>query len=241
MSISFKCSQCGKDYVVSDGLAGKSAICKGCGARMTVPGEPSELHTEVVPAEVGSGPGEPSLTDATAIGAGATAAPSGTPFSGPRFSPSKPPSSGGGAGRFIVLAIVVGLAVVGGIRKLGLSSKSDVRAFHQRQYDLGQQFVAGLKGIKDVASAKAASGPIKGTLQQMTENLEKNGRKKGKKTDIDEVSAEFQPKNQQLESQVMQEMMRVAVIPGALDALDISEPLERLSKLEEEMGKEGKK
>jgi hypothetical protein len=39
MPISFSCGQCGKDYVVSDGLAGKRAVCKACGNRMTIPGE----------------------------------------------------------------------------------------------------------------------------------------------------------------------------------------------------------
>ena len=38
MPISFSCGQCRKDYVVSDGLAGKKAVCKQCGNRMVVPG-----------------------------------------------------------------------------------------------------------------------------------------------------------------------------------------------------------
>jgi hypothetical protein len=38
MPISFSCGQCGKDYVVSDGLSGKRAVCKACGNRMTIPG-----------------------------------------------------------------------------------------------------------------------------------------------------------------------------------------------------------
>ncbi len=40
MPISFSCGQCGKDYAVSDGLAGKRATCKACGNKMTVPGGP---------------------------------------------------------------------------------------------------------------------------------------------------------------------------------------------------------
>ncbi len=40
MPISFSCGQCGKDYAVSDGLAGKRATCKACGFKMTVPGGP---------------------------------------------------------------------------------------------------------------------------------------------------------------------------------------------------------
>ena len=39
MPISFQCGQCNKPYVVSDGLAGKKAMCKQCGNRMTIPGD----------------------------------------------------------------------------------------------------------------------------------------------------------------------------------------------------------
>ena len=41
MPISFTCGQCGKDYVVSDGLAGKRAKCKACNHPMTIPGKPA--------------------------------------------------------------------------------------------------------------------------------------------------------------------------------------------------------
>ena len=41
MPISFSCGQCGKDYMVSDALAGKRAVCKACDFRMTVPGGPA--------------------------------------------------------------------------------------------------------------------------------------------------------------------------------------------------------
>ncbi|HEY2156320.1 MAG TPA: hypothetical protein VGH33_11870 [Isosphaeraceae bacterium] len=44
MPISFSCGQCGKDYLVSDGLAGKRAMCKACNFRMTVPGEPATVE-----------------------------------------------------------------------------------------------------------------------------------------------------------------------------------------------------
>jgi hypothetical protein len=37
MPIGFSCGQCGKDYLVSDGLAGKRAVCKACGNRMVIP------------------------------------------------------------------------------------------------------------------------------------------------------------------------------------------------------------
>lgn len=244
MSISFSCSQCGKDYVVSDGLAGKSAICKACGARMTVPGAAAVAAGDVPAPADAYGLDDPppaAPPPADPMGSPLSASPVPKKFGSPTYTPSKPPRSGGGIGRFIGLAVVIGFMVLGAIGRMGLSSKSEVRAFHQKQFELGEQFVAGLKGIKDVASAKAASGPIRNTLQQMTENLEKNGRKKGRKNDVDSVAAEYKPKNAMLEQQVMAEMMRVAMIPGALDALDINEPLERLSKLETSIGQEADK
>jgi hypothetical protein len=42
MPISFACGQCGKSYSVSDGLAGKRAVCKACNNRMVIPGEPAD-------------------------------------------------------------------------------------------------------------------------------------------------------------------------------------------------------
>jgi DNA-directed RNA polymerase subunit RPC12/RpoP len=48
MPISFSCGQCGKDYLVSDGLAGKKAVCKACNHRMTVPGEPATARPTAV-------------------------------------------------------------------------------------------------------------------------------------------------------------------------------------------------
>ena len=39
--IAFRCGNCGHDFQVDDGLAGKKGRCKTCGAGFTVPGSPS--------------------------------------------------------------------------------------------------------------------------------------------------------------------------------------------------------
>jgi hypothetical protein len=41
MPIDFACSGCGQKYRVGDQLAGRVAVCRHCGARMTVPGAPA--------------------------------------------------------------------------------------------------------------------------------------------------------------------------------------------------------
>jgi hypothetical protein len=51
MPISFSCVQCNKDYVVSDALAGKRAVCKACGNRMTIPGDGVAVATVAAPAQ----------------------------------------------------------------------------------------------------------------------------------------------------------------------------------------------
>lgn len=234
MAISFACSQCGKDYVVSDGLAGKSAICKACGARMTVPGDAANAEaSEAVPIAEETAP--PEATGPAAV------APAPRKFAaGPTFAPAKPAGSRG-AGRVVWLIVIVGAAVFGGLRGAGLTSKSDVRAFHQRLYDLHTQLVATLKGVKDVPTAKAASGPAKQTLQQLIDLLDKEGRKKGRKADIKAITDEFQPKMEAVNQEFLHEYLRISLIPEAIEALDISDLMERFGKVGEELSKADKK
>jgi hypothetical protein len=228
MAISFKCSQCGNDYAVSDGLAGKSAICKACGARMTVPGGPGLAAEPSVdmPADV-VGLDEPESVDPTII-AGAPRRPAARVFTP---SPSaaglqpvdapKAPASGGGSGKLIRLLVIVAAVGVAIYSRAGRSTKTDVRAFHQQQVDFMQRINDTLKSVKDVPSAKAASGPLKQHFQEMKDFTEKNRNKKANKADVDAVEAEFRPREEALQKQLVEEMIRVAVIPGVSEALDL--------------------
>jgi hypothetical protein len=210
MAISFSCGQCGNDYVVSDGLAGKSAICKACGARMTVPGSGgpagTEAPTEVAPSE-----------DATP--AAPPAAPVTRPNAPPRPASTSSPSGGGRTLiRLLVFAAAVGVALYS---RMGRSTKTDVRAFHQRQVELLERVQASLKGVKDVPSAKAASGPLNQTFRELREFEAQHKDKKARKTDIDAVQKEFGPREEALQKEITGEMFRVAIIPGAMEALDL--------------------
>jgi hypothetical protein len=228
MAISFSCSQCGNDYVVSDGLAGKSAICKACGARMTVPGEPGLAAEPSVdmPADV-VGIEEPESVDPTTI-AGAPRRPAARVFTP---SPSaaglqpvgapKPQASGGGSGKLIRLVVLVAAVGIAIYSRAGRSTKTDVRAFYQQQVNLNQRMNDILKDVKDVPSAKAASGPLNQVFREQKEFDEKIRSKKANKADIEAAEAEFGPKKEALQKQFIEEMIRVAVIPGASEALDL--------------------
>jgi hypothetical protein len=237
MSISFSCGQCGKDYVVSDNLAGKSAICKACGARMTVPG----VEEAAAPADAyGLDEAESSFSPASAAAAPSPDAPEAPPRR-PVFGATKPkpPVSGGRGSRAIGILIGIIVAVVLGLRGgLSMTSKSEIQAYNQRQLDLVQQVVTSLQAVKDVESAKAASGSIKESFDQLADHVQKNAKKKGRKKDIEAVNAEFQPRIEAAGQQMMQELLRISLIPGASEALDLQGSLDKLGKLEGELGKE---
>lgn len=228
MSISFQCSQCGKDYVVSDGLAGKSAICKACGARMTVPGDAT------------AGGKEPATADSTES-APPLAAPAPTAKAPEHrsFALTKPSGSGpGGVGRLVWVVVVIGAAVFGAMSRMNLSSKSDVRAFFQGLVEADQQILDALKGVKDVESAKAASAPLNDIYRRKIDLVEKNRHKKGRTKDIEAATAEYKTQLESIQGQTGHEAIRVMLIPGAWDALDIKAAIERLETISEEVSKE---
>ena len=78
-----------------------------------------------------------------------------------------------------------------------------------------------LKDVKDVPSAKAASGPLNQVLREQKDFDEKIRNKKANKADIAAAEAEFGPKQEALQKQFIEEMIRVAVIPGVSEALDL--------------------
>jgi hypothetical protein len=82
MPITFSCGQCGKVYVVSDGLEGKKAACKACGNRMVVPG--GEVQPSAEPAPVASRPSSAAARPASSAPRTAPARPDSPPM---RFAP----------------------------------------------------------------------------------------------------------------------------------------------------------
>ncbi len=268
MPISFTCGQCGKDYIVSDGLAGKRAMCKACGNRMQIPGD-SAVDAVAVSAPVArsSSPSRPAAApppreaprpaaddlyglDEAPLPlpprAGLGASPADEPEApkkkkkkGGLFSSggAKPKMDAGGLNVGLIVRVVLLLAAVGfGLfRTFGLSSKGEVEKIAVRQLDLTDRFSDTLRSIDSVAAANLQSAKLKEILRLMTENLEKNRNKKARQSDIDAVAQRLQGRADAAKQRLMTEMTRVAMIPGALQKLDIQAPLEKLAHLEQQL------
>lgn len=92
MPINFQCPECGQSYRLGDQLAGQHALCKSCGAAITVP--------EAVSAEVSEVEDGPTVLDfADVVEEPGVPAPvrSDNPYQAPRASPptSRAPQAGG--------------------------------------------------------------------------------------------------------------------------------------------------
>jgi hypothetical protein len=262
MPISFSCGQCGKDYVVSDALSGKRAVCKACGNRMTIPGEAVTATAPVsatAPQAARSSPQpapahEPPVGDVYGFDEAPSALPplmprTGSPAAeeesaGPVLKKKKKKSSGSsfqftgvgvGGIRGIVVLVVIGLGIIGRLG-LGLTSRSDIQAFHQKLIQQRAELTTTLKSIKSAATAKAASPRVKQLLVEMTQHLKNNGKKKGRKEDIKQAVGQFQAKHASDMQVLTQEFTRIAVIPGALAALDIQTELEALDQVANDLG-----
>ena len=248
--------------MVSDGLAGKKAMCKECGNKMVVPGASGGISAGGAAPVPRARPVPPPETDIYGLNEEPSALP--TMAWKPAVAESmespvkKKPrkkgffsmgggkksagSSGGGMSGLSILRLVIGIAVAAffGIRGLGLSSSTEVRAVLVRQLDMSDEFVAALDGIKSTPDAAAASPRILDILNRMQVNLESNRTKKARINDINRIARELKPRAEAMKGRLTSSMMRVAMIPGALAALNIEGPLQRLAALEEELGREGK-
>jgi hypothetical protein len=288
MPISFSCSQCGKDYLVSDGLAGKKAVCKACNNRMMIPGtaasSPATQRTGSPRAANGPAPAArpvssrgPAAPTARPVPVarvpepaediyGLDEAPAPLPPMMPRsagvaeataseppvkkkkkkgfFSSGKKASaksfqySGVGTGPVRLIAIIVGVvaAAVGGF---GLASKSEVEKFAQEVVATTHKATAILQTVHDVGSAGAASAPMKQALEAMIGTFERNRNRKANKRDITEVSRRYRPQIEAAGMQFQRECQRVAMIPGALLALNIQSEISRLEAVEAEAARQG--
>lgn len=68
MAIRFACTQCGKKYEVEDKFAGRGMACKGCGARLSVPGQAQGARpAQAAAAEAGAPGANPPARTATPL------------------------------------------------------------------------------------------------------------------------------------------------------------------------------
>ncbi len=293
MSIPFKCSQCGKDYLVSDALAGKRAVCKACNNRMTIPGGAAPAPSPAPmaqarpvsapsarPAAARSAPARPATANASTIPTakvisrgpepahdiyGLDEAPAPLPPMMPRtpgadptvaeapakkkkkkgfFSGGKKKASSGGGFQFsggvgVIRLIVIVVAAVGGaVGGWGLLPKSAVESFHTTLIAQRAELSGVLHSIQSADSARAAAPRVQEILTRMTKHLEDNGFKKGRKEDIQEINARYAMKHQADAQRLVGEFSRIAMIPGALDALGIQAQIQRLDAVEKRLQRE---
>jgi hypothetical protein len=162
--------------------------------------------------------------------------------------PSRPQSSGGGQATVkiilrVVLGVVGGLAgLVGaavgipGLRSLvtpGWSSRSQIEVFIKRQADLTNELTGILRTVTDVPTATEKSSRANATVRKLTENLRSNKDRKGNQKDIDDLKQKYAFQQRQALQDFTGEIQRIAMIPGALDALAIQETLMEQAAIEE--------
>jgi hypothetical protein len=245
MPISFACPGCQKNYVVSDGLAGKGATCKACGGRMVVPGAVA-VAASPVPAPASAARPKPPAADI--YGLDDEPAPASLP---PRASASwanraeepaprrvtskkKAKKSGGGfslsgIGTGGIRAVIfIGLLIVGFLNRSALTPRSSVQEFFQRELTFLQQQATLLHEVTDVPSAKAAAPRLNELIINHAQLLESYIGKKALEKDIKDVENELAPLTKMSVDALLAEQERISKIPGVVEALDIKRAYTRL-------------
>jgi hypothetical protein len=139
--------------------------------------------------------------------------------------------SGIGVGPIRLIAIIIG-AVGAAIGGWGLLPRGQVESFHTTLIAQRAELLSALQPIRDVPSAQAAGPRVQEILARMTKHLEDNGFKKGRKQDVQEVTQKYGARHQADVQRIIQELTRIAMIPGALPALGIDAQLKRLEEVE---------
>ncbi len=267
MPISFSCGQCGKGYLVSDGLAGKKAVCKACNHRMTIPGAPDPARPAAAPepvplARAVARKAKPAVEDLYGLDDAPAPLPPMMPrtayteatvaeapvkkkkkkggfFSGgkKKASTSSSSFSGGGMGGLRVVGILVGIGAAA-VGGWGLMSKSELQTVLTQLVAQINQAAATIEGLRDMGMAMSAAPKVQAELQAILDTLEKNKNRKGRKQDIEAM-------NRQFESQIMTAFARLrlamdhATRIGARGPLGIDPFMMRLTTVLDELAKNG--
>jgi hypothetical protein len=136
-------------------------------------------------------------------------------------------------GRAIWAVVVVSIGIGGFIW-----SRAELSGWLDTHFTLAEKWISILKTVKDVPSAQGASPKIIDILSQISENLEKNGHKKYSKSLVKNMEDTYRDRRIRVESEVTNEMRRISMIPGAVMALNIEGPLQRLANLEQQLAAE---
>jgi hypothetical protein len=247
-----KCKQCGAVMAIPGGVVARaesspSHMAVSPSRRPPAPTRPPRddiYGLDEVPTPVGKG-----LPDGIEeVAAGSPVSRQFKPRSGSLYDPPKrKASSGGGFPMAARIAIGVvfgffGLGVVGGVFNAmrtagvittpGLTSRADLEKILQERVNLHLQLVNVLQGVTDVDSARSASPQANQKFRGMTANLRKLKVLKALQTDLDAIKAKYGAPQMQAAQQVVQEIQRIAVIPGAYDALDVAAAVDELDREE---------
>jgi hypothetical protein len=150
--------------------------------------------------------------------------------------------SGGGFWSGVVL-IRIGIAVFAGLAGVmgwGFASKSEIDAFFTKQISQLNQVTTILKTVRDASTAQRASAQCIAILNEMADHLEKEGSRKGRQDQIDAANAKFLPTLRQGWTEFGRQRLRIASIPGALQALNLDASLARYEAIGERLSKQNR-
>ncbi len=157
---------------------------------------------------------------------------------------SKPQSSSGGynngvlglsfGGVVSVILIVLRLVLNHG-DLFNLSGRSTLERFCEQELQTTDQITETLKAVHDVGTAHETAPKVVTLLQKHIEIIRNVKDKKALKTDIEAVKEKFRARQEASVQACVAQFRRIALIPGASDALRILEgPLNELAALEQE-------
>jgi hypothetical protein len=111
----------------------------------------------------------------------------------------------------------------------GLSSRKSLEAAFQERVNLNKQLASILAGVKDVNTARRASGRAVAKFRAITNNLRKLKVAKGLMTDLQALKQQYEEPQKQASQEVLDQIKRIAEIEGAWDALKAQAALDELA------------
>ena len=106
--------------------------------------------------------------------------------------------------------------------------RQELEAIVRERIELNLQLSTLLASAEDTDQARVVSTPANRTIGLITDNLKRLKASNGRKSDIDDLKAQYQVDQEQAEHRVVAQIFRVATISDAWKALGIQEVLEVL-------------
>ncbi len=151
------------------------------------------------------------------------------------------PTAGMAIGR-VVVGIVAGIGGLlasslglPGVRQMlvpGWTTRGQIESFVQNHLRYTSALAGVIRGVTDVPSARSSSGRANAAVRKLIENLLANKDRKGNQKEIEAIREKYRKRTQDAVFDFTSEMLRLASIPGALDALAIEGSLKELADIE---------